>query len=67
MVGSAQKPLTRDELSFLAEALIAIHTAILMRYDGRLMQADAGAAHLAAEQAQALLAEYRAVKQGSRP
>ena len=65
MVGSApSRTLPPDERKFVADALIAIHTAILMRYDGRLMQADSGAAHLAGEQTRALLTEYRALKNG---
>lgn len=59
---SSHALLPQDERKFVADALIAIHTAILMRYDGRLMEADQGAAHLAGEQTRALLAEYRTLK-----
>lgn len=63
MVGSASKPLTRDELKLLADAMVAAHASILMRYDGALIEKDTGAAHLAASQAKALLAEYRKIKE----
>ena len=62
MVGSARKSLTRDELKFVADSLVAAHASILMRYDGALVEKDVGAAHLAAQQTRALLAEYRAIK-----
>ena len=57
-------PLLPDEREFLARALVAAHAAILARYDGTLVEKDTGAAHLAADQALALLAEYRKIKGG---
>lgn len=63
MSGHPSKRLPRDERDFLAEALVAAHAAILARYDGALVEKDTGAAHLAADQARALLAEYRKLKE----
>lgn len=64
MVESARKSLPPDERKFVADALLTLGAAILMRYDGPLVEKDAGTAHLAGLQAKALLAEYRALKNG---
>ena len=58
------RKLPSDERKFIADTLIAFGTAILMRYDGPLVEKDKGAARLAGVQARAFLAEYRALKNG---
>ena len=58
------RKLPPDERKFIADTLIAFGTAILMRYDGPLVEKDMGASHLAALQTKALLVEYRSLKNG---
>lgn len=60
---SSQK-LSPDELKFVARSLLTAHASILLRYDGALLEKEQGAAHLAALQTRALLAEYRKLKKG---
>lgn len=56
-------PLTHSELKFWQQAFLAAELTVLLKAGGRLN--PAGAAHLAAEYADAAINEYRAVKNGA--
>jgi hypothetical protein len=63
MAGPKQNPLTRSELVFWQRAFLAAEISTLLKSGTRRMN-PAGAAHLAAEYANAAVAEFRNAKNG---